>query len=282
MLIKFMLRNVYKFWAIVIMCTVALSTQAEANDVADGWIKVSPVIARAAYDSGVDVKLLAAMGAIESGFRPAAKASNTSAAGVFQFTARTWRVTLKQYGHKYGLSSNADVHDTYANAVMAAEYIKENVAVLEDGLERMPSYYEIYMAHFLSPLRAVRVSMSPETAIPAEMFPTIAQYNPSIFYKQDGTPRNVAEFRYLMHRKVNRALHIYGELANVALVKFKDGQVQLAKLSDMIGNFDTCNVPVRDIVEIHYVSYDPDSEVGSCPLQGRDVIGILNREEEQE
>lgn len=280
--IMFMEKHLFGITVAILMACFSLSANTAHAGVAPGWIKVSPTIAKASVDTGVDVKLLAAMGAIESGFRTHVKGEGTTAKGVFQFTQRTWDVTVASYGHLYGLGRNADIHNPYNNAVMAAEYIKENIRVMESRIGRMPSYYEIYMAHFISPLRAAYVSLADPSEKLALRWPTIAKLNPTFFYDKAGNPLTVQQFRTIVHRKVNKALHIYGKLANIALVKYKNDQIQLSKLTDIIGQFDTCDVPANDIIAVHFVSYEDESEVQSCPLNfDMNTLGILNRKEDE-
>lgn len=272
--------------------TVRASTATEpAEDVANGWIAISPIIAKASYESGIDVKLLAAMGAIESSFRPLAKNKYSSARGVYQFTKRTWRVTLKSYGHIYGLNANADIHDPYANAVMAAEYIKENINVLQHKLQRAPTYAEIYTAHLVSPLRAAFVATLPEDTILAKVYPKLARVNRPLFYADD-RPLTVAEFRALMEHKVSSALHVYGKLANVALIKYQDGQIALTEVAatDSFDGFQTCIKPTDESnlpIGVHFISYEISSELERCPMDSTrksnfQLLYIPSRQEELE
>ena len=172
------------------------------------------------------MKLLAAIGSIESSFiKNTGSRYKSSAKGVFQFTHRTWITMLREFGEKYGLSIHTSPYDVYANCLMAAEYIKQNVKILQYYLHRKPTYSEIYMAHFLSPLRAVKVIKSSHWENMAKMFPYIASVNYPLFYNRDGVALNAAQFRSEMSRKMNHAMNVYANLANVALIKYTDRHI---------------------------------------------------------
>lgn len=274
--------------AIIIAFTLNIVAHASTNTVNSSWIAVSPIIAKASYETGIDVKLLAAMGAIESSFKPLAKNKHSSARGIYQFTKRTWNVTLAAYGHLYGLTSAADIHDPYANAVMAAEYIKENIHVMYNKLYRLPTYEEIYMAHLVSPLRAVAIANMPEDHIVADSYPSLAKVNKRLFYDDNGDGLTAKKFKALISAKVNKALHVYGKLANVALIKYQDGQLQLDKLaeSNLEYDFETCvRKPTSNnpAVEIHFIGYDDTAEIKRCPTKptassNLNLLYIPNRE----
>lgn len=98
--------------------------------------------------AGVDLNLLKSIGGPESGWNPKAKNPNGSASGLFQFIGSTWNSMLNRYGHKYGLGKGTSVFDARANALMAAEFVKEHIAnIRRNGREVNPT--EVYMNHFL-------------------------------------------------------------------------------------------------------------------------------------
>ncbi|MDO9248810.1 MAG: transglycosylase SLT domain-containing protein, partial [Phenylobacterium sp.] len=57
---------------------------------------VEAAIQRASNATGVDFTFLMKTANRESGYNPRAKASSSSAAGLFQFVEQTWLSTLKQ------------------------------------------------------------------------------------------------------------------------------------------------------------------------------------------
>jgi soluble lytic murein transglycosylase-like protein len=67
---------------------------------ADG---VRGAIARAAAATGVDFNYLLAQARLESGLDPSARATTSSAAGLYQFTGSTWLAMLDKHGAAYGV-----------------------------------------------------------------------------------------------------------------------------------------------------------------------------------
>ena len=148
----------------------------------DGWANVKDLIVATAKMTGVDPSLLATMCGIESSFRIKAKPKpNTSSAkGLFQFVSGTWKEKLKRYGAKYGINPSTPPTDPRANALMAAEYIKENASYLEDRLGRQPNDNDLYMAHFLGGGGAVKLLSAPPSAIGERVNPDAAAANNAI------------------------------------------------------------------------------------------------------
>jgi hypothetical protein len=142
---------------------------------------------------GVDPKLMATMAAIESGFNYKVKAGTSSASGLYQFIDSTWNMMLKKHGPKYGLASGTSQTDPRANALMGAEYIKENLNVLKGAVNRPITDTDIYMAHFLGGGGAKKFLSSDPNAIAANILPDAARANQNIFYNSDKSPRTVAE-----------------------------------------------------------------------------------------
>lgn len=155
----------------------------------------------------------------ESNLDADAKAPTSSAAGMFQFIESTWLEMVKEAGPEFGLSEAADQisqnskgkyvvadagerqkildlrYDPEISAMMTAAYAKKNAATLHDKIGRTPTNGELYIAHFLGPNGGSRlinaVADDPEASA-AQMFPTQARANRSIFY-DGGRARSVAE-----------------------------------------------------------------------------------------
>jgi len=204
----------------VILLTIALcltliavtySEQAEAS-----WAAHEDTFVEAARLTGVDVRDLAAMAALESSFRSSVSAKGTSATGLFQFTSRTWRVTLGNYGSQYGLTRRVGRTDAWANTLMGAEYLKENYRVLLKKMDREPTLIDLYMAHFIAPRRVAALESVDHDLAIADIYPRLARYNTSIFYK-DGKSRTVNEFKDYINDKVLRA---YGKYSDRALTAY--------------------------------------------------------------
>lgn len=180
---------------------------------------VEAAIQRASQATGVDFSFLMRTANRESGYNPAAKASTSSAAGLFQFTEQTWLATLKAHGAKYGYARYADLisrgsdgryrvagddarkavmnlrFDPHAASLMVGEMTTDNAAYLAGRIGRQPSAGELYAAHFLGPQGSARLITATRTtpgAPAAALFPDAAAANRSIFYR-DGRALTVAD-----------------------------------------------------------------------------------------
>jgi hypothetical protein len=179
---------------------------------------VQSAIARAADATGVDFSYLLATAKRESSLNPNAKASTSSATGLFQFIDDTWLRVVDKYGDKHGLGHyqkyisikdgravvsdpaiRAEIlalrTDPELSARFAGELANENARSLKRGLGREPTNGELYAAHFLGPSGAIRMIRAAEAnpnASAAELLPSAARANPSIFYSK-GKPRSLAE-----------------------------------------------------------------------------------------
>lgn len=181
--------------------------------------EVTSAIRQASARTGVDFSYLMAQAAQESGFRPEARASTSSAAGLYQFTDRTWLQMVRDHGGKYGLGDLAAQigrgerfkvssdetrqqilalrDDPAISAAMAAEYAQANGSKLRQELGREPLAGDLYLAHFLGPSGAVKfltaLEQAPETSA-ASVLPQAADANRSVFYaREDGRALSVAE-----------------------------------------------------------------------------------------
>lgn len=196
------------------MPTIASSTTA-----ADPRIRSA--IARAASTAGVDFDYLFNQARVESSLDPAARASTSSAAGLFQFTRQTWLETIEKHGSSHGLGWAADAiersggrltvadpqlrdaidrlrYDPEASSTMAAEFAADNRQHLETGLGRTADPVDLYLAHFLGSAGALdflRAHDVDNATAAAPLFPAAAAANRSIFYRPDGGARSLGEIR---------------------------------------------------------------------------------------
>ena len=156
----------------------------------------------------------------ESSFDPSAKATASSATGLFQFTSQTWLHMVKTYGDQYGLGTYAAQiseeaggrlivsdpaarqailalrKDPQVSAEMAGELDKENAAALTQKVGGKIGSTELYLAHFLGAGGAssfIRQMRSNPTVAAADVLPTAAAANPSVFYAKDGQKRSVQQ-----------------------------------------------------------------------------------------
>lgn len=185
-------------------------------------------IARAAQKTGVDFDYLLAQAKLESSLDPSARASTSSAAGLYQFTNGTWLRTLDRHAAAHGLdwagaaieggriadpSMRANImalrYDADASALMAAELANDNKAELTVALGRQPDAAELYLAHFLGSAGAgeflTALASNPAQSA-AAILPKAAAANHRIFYDRDGSPRSVAGVMELMRGKVANAM----------------------------------------------------------------------------
>lgn len=190
--------------------------------------EVTSAIRHASARTGVDFSYLMAQASQESGFRPTARASTSSATGLYQFTDRTWLQMVRDHGAKYGLGELAGQigrgerfkvgsdaarqeilalrDDPALSAAMAAEYAQANGAKLRQELGREPLAGDLYLAHFLGPSGAVKfltaLEQSPDASA-ASVLPAAAEANKSVFYaRDDGRALSVAEIHGRISDKI--------------------------------------------------------------------------------
>lgn len=169
-------------------------------------------IKNAAARTGVDFAYLVNKADQESGLNPSAKATTSSATGLYQFVKQTWLQMVKDHGSDYGLSKEAaaiDVqdgkavvkdpalrekilnlrHDPVLSAAMAAEFTKDNKDYLASSVGGTIGSTELYLAHFLGAGGASKflntMHQSPN-ATAADLLPEAADANPSVFYNKSG------------------------------------------------------------------------------------------------
>ena len=180
---------------------------------------VEAAIQRASQATGVDFGFLLGAARRESGYNPAARASTSSAAGLFQFVEQTWLSTLKRHGAKYGYGRYADLIgqaadgryyvsgqasrrevmdlrlDPHAASLMAGELASDHASYLRGRMGRDPTAGELYAAHVLGAKGSAKlieaVQAAPGASAPA-LFPEAAAANRAIFYR-DGRAATVAE-----------------------------------------------------------------------------------------
>lgn len=158
------------------------------------YLAYKDMIDAASKMAGVDPRLMGIMAAIESSFRNRAAPGTSSAQGLYQFTGDTWNRVLKKYGAKYGLSPNANRLDPRANTLMAAEFIKENVAAIKSAKGGAGvTDTDVYLAHFLGAGGYRTFIKSPPNAVAAQLMPKEAAANFGIFYNQARQPYTVGQ-----------------------------------------------------------------------------------------
>jgi hypothetical protein len=179
-----------------------------------------------------------------------AKASTSSAAGLYQFIEGTWLGVLKEHAGKHGYGAAADAislvagrrvvtkpedrrwilslrEDPYLSALMACEAVKDSREQLSRRGDRAVSEADRYLAHFLGSAGAARllrlIEEKPDENAP-KAFQAAARANKSVFYvardkKQEGA--TVAE----VHARISAMMA--SRVAQYASAKAK-GQAGLA------------------------------------------------------
>ena len=181
--------------------------------------------------TGVGFRFLLAQAQLESGLEPTAKASGSSARGLFQFIERTWLDMVRRHGADHGLEAEAALitdgpngprvasaadrrrilalrDDPRISAAMGAEYASQNADYLERRLGRKVNDTEIHLAHFLGPAGAARFLKAADSrpdASAAALFPDAAAANRPVFYDR-GRPRTLAQVQDYFAGKLDRAM----------------------------------------------------------------------------
>jgi hypothetical protein len=231
-----------------------LSIATAINSVVESE-KASPnirsAIQKAAHTTGVDFSYLMKKASQESSFNPTAKATTSSAMGLFQFTSQTWLHMIKDYGDHHGLGDYADQitknangslsvsdpaakqailalrKDPHISAVMAGELDKENAAYLEQKVGGKIGDTELYLAHFLGAngaARFIREMRKNPSAAAATVLPSAAQANNSVFYTKAGEARSVSQIYQKFAQKFEGA----GATRMASAVKNSTSEASLA------------------------------------------------------
>jgi hypothetical protein len=189
---------------------------------------VAGAIRQAASTTGASFDYLLTTAQIESNLNPNARASTSSAQGLFQFIDQTWFATMKLAGPALGYAQFADAieqgpdgrftvadpaarnaimnlrNDPKVSALMAGAFTRSNSAQLANELGRTPSEGELYIAHFMGPDGAARLigaAVSRPNARASDVFPQAAGANRPIFFDRSGSARSVIDvYRVLTDR----------------------------------------------------------------------------------
>lgn len=211
------------------------------------WQAMSKTIVAAAKMAGVDSGLMATMAAIESGFRSKVGARTSRAQGLFQFIPKTWEAMLKKYGPKYGISLRTRPTDPRANALMAAEYLKQNENQIKDVVKGDVTDTDLYMAHFLGAGGARSMLSADPTENASRLLPAAARANPNIFRNSNGRARTVAEVYQVLNKKVSHSRDLYADKARNLARTYRVKTSQVAQNDDNAGPVENVTI-TRDTV----------------------------------
>lgn len=193
-----------------------------------------PIIQKASEATKISANYLLALARQESGCRSDAKASTSTAYGMFQFVESTWLGAVHKHGGTYDNQRLADAigigndgrpfmrnpamretvlakrGDAQLAAYLAAELAKENAAYIRRKRDKPLSPTDLYMAHFLGAYGATQflaeLDRRPRTRA-AELLPSAARANPNIFFVRGNRaePRSVSGVYDLFKQKIERA-----------------------------------------------------------------------------
>lgn len=174
---------------------------------------VKQIITEAAKTTGVDPNIMNTFAAVESGFNPNARASTSSATGLFQFTQATWNEQLGKHGRKYNIAPNTSPTDPRANSLLAGELIKSNLKSIE-SVKPNPNVTDAYLTHFLGAGGAKTFLAAEPTRPAAEVMPRAADANKSIFFN-NGIALTIADVYKKLENKLKKAAQSFGINLNI-------------------------------------------------------------------
>lgn len=181
---------------------------------------VAKAVRQASAATGAGFGYLMRTAMRESSMDPNAKATTSSATGLFQFIDQTWLGVMKNHGAEHGLGKYADAIQTDSRgrqyvpdadtrreilalrkdpkvaSLMAASLTEDNRQALQTNLGRPVSDGELYAAHFLgaeSASRLIRGAEQRPDGSAATLLPSAARANRSIFYDSGGQARSAAQ-----------------------------------------------------------------------------------------
>ncbi len=222
------------------------------QQISDTRESVVAAIRKVAGTQNADFKYLLNQANVESGLDPRAKASTSSAAGLFQFTSGTWINMVKLHGDQVGLASQAQSlrsnatsnaeraqilglrNDPELATALAAHLAADNAQALSDAGHKSIGPTELYLAHFLGSagantfLNGLRETPSQPAA---SALPAAASANPGVFYSNN-TSLSYQDIYNRFARKFADAAAI----TNVAVPTTTNGSIPT---KDSIGGFET-------------------------------------------
>ena len=186
------------------------------------YADVRQAIYDAASATGVDFAYLVNQARVESGFNSGARATTSSATGLYQFIDQSWLGVVAKHGEAHGLGwaasaitrgsdgryrvSDPDMRqaildlrrDPQAASAMAAELASDNRNYLEAQLNRTVESVDLYLAHFLGAAGAakfLKANDADPSQAAADLFPAAARSNRGVFFNRDGTARSLGDVR---------------------------------------------------------------------------------------
>ncbi|MBX9758251.1 MAG: lytic transglycosylase domain-containing protein [Beijerinckiaceae bacterium] len=225
--------------------TITLPFDSETDTYAFGPMRLKhrlvETIVHASYMAGVDPRLLMAIADKESSFMARARASTSTATGLFQFIDGTWLRAIRDFGARFGLDEEARLvesseigptvsdpderrrilemrNDPFLSTLFAASMLRAEQEKLAGRLGRQISDAEVYLVHFLGPAGAQKflavLAEKPKTPA-ANLLPMAARANRPIFYaatKRKPKSLSVAQVHEKIGTSLERRLVRYRDL----------------------------------------------------------------------
>jgi hypothetical protein len=223
-------------------------------------------IRQASQTTHVDFGYLMAQAEQESGFQSNAKASTSSATGLFQFIDSTWLDMVRQHGAKHGIGQLAEHvtsdasgrphvadpimrerilalrKDPRISAALAGEFAQDNKTEVERALGRPAGKTDLYLAHFLGAggateiLKAIRHDSSTPAA---DILPEAASANRSVFFDATtGVPRTVADLYRNFSNRIEKSATTYRPLGGFVAAPVANAVVGAGVSAPVTGLFD--------------------------------------------
>ena len=194
--------------------------------------------------NGANFDMLLSYAAMESGLNPTARATTSSASGLYQFTEQTWLNAVREYGAAHGMGAEAALvtrqggqlavedqaarqrildlrNDPKVSTELATEHLRSLADKLTPVLGRPPDPAETYLGHFLGAGGATQVLQALQ-ATPnqpaADLLPAAAEANRAMFYSPNGTPLTMSQFVQKIRDRVQRTYASLGAAMPASVV----------------------------------------------------------------
>jgi hypothetical protein len=182
--------------------------------------QIVDIITSVANEYGLDPVLLSSMAFMESSLNPYAKATTSSATGLFQFINTTWMALIRLYGKECGVNVGMlkdeelkDLRfDPKLSAHMMCRLLKENynymVTRLQVGEIRRIDNTCLYLAHFMGAPKATKLLnmySNKDRTLCHEVFPNEAKANKNIFFDKQGKARRATDIYSFLKAKLQKA-----------------------------------------------------------------------------
>lgn len=156
------------------------------------------------YKDIIDPEYYKTLAMVESSNNPNAKASTSSATGLYQFTEGTWTGLTKQLGLDYTLD---DRKDPEKSRKVVEAFTKQNRNYLTRQLGKEPNQAELYLSHFLgmggSSKLLTKLQENPNATVDTVATPNQIQANRSVFLNKDGTLKKTKDIYNWAAEKFN-------------------------------------------------------------------------------